>query len=427
MGRRNFRAIFLGIVLVAAPLAAARADAFVTPNEASGMALQPGAGGFVAIAPVRVLDSRFSFEGALTANEVRFVTVTGTGADSPPRYAGAVALNVTVINPNGGFLSVWPGDEPAPDTSALNFDQNQTVANAVTVRVSPSGQIAVRSSAATNLIVDVLGWYAAAATLSDGFGGSHAVPSAGGGFFGLHPTRILDTRSAGKLPANQGQALVVTPPVDLAGTEVAAVVLNVTAVDADADGFTSVVGWDDDPTAVSTVSFNAHHGAVANQVTARVGQDNTVMLYASASTHLLIDLMGFYTKGPTIAGGFTPVPNRRLMDTRPAGYRGNASFDIETETWDLGVAGTASVPTAAAAVTLNLTALTPSRAGHFSVWPDGQGRPATSTLNVGRGAVRANAVTVGLGRNDGVHIFSDTDAAFLVDVAGWFRSPFVAS
>lgn len=425
MDRRTLRRTFLTIALLAVPLAT-RAEAFVAPNDTAGMALQPGPGGFVSLSPIRLLDSRQSAQGPLAANETRLVTVTGVGAGSPPRDAGAVALNITVINPNAGFLSVWPADEPEPDTSALNFDQNQTVANAVTVRVSPSGQIAVRASATVHIIVDVLGWYAAPATQADAFGTSSAIPTPGGGFFGLHPVRLLDTRVGGKLSGNEPRALTVTPGIDLAGTHVAAVVLNVTAVDADGDGFASVVGWGDDPLAVSTVNFTAHHGAVANQVTARVGADNTVILYASVSTHLLIDLMGFYTQGPLVPGGFTPVPSQRLMDTRPSGFRGNAYFDVQTDNWDLGVAGTAGVPTAAAAVVLNLTGLAPSRAGHFSVWPDGQSRPPTSTLNVARAAVRANAVTVGLGSNDGVHIFTDTDAAFLVDVSGWFRSPFVA-
>lgn len=426
MGRRVFRTIFLSTALLGALVAPARAHAFMVPNDTATMALQPGPGGFVALAPVRLIDTRQGAGTPLAPNEARLFTVTGVGAGSPPSHAGAVALNITVINPDAGFLTVWPADEPAPDTSVLNFDQNQTIANAVTLRVSAAGQIALRSSAATNVIIDVLGWYAAPAKSTDASGAIAVTPSPGGGFFGLHPTRLLDTRTVGKLAANQGRGLMVLPPIDLAGTQVAAAVLNVTAVDADQDGFASVVAWGDDPLAVSAVNFSAHHGAVANQVTARVGPGNTVMLYASASTHVLVDLMGFYTQGSTVPGGFTAVPSQRLMDTRPTGVRGNASYSIASDTWDLGVAGTAGVPTAAAAVIVNLTALMPSRSGHFAVWPDGQGRPPTSSLNVARGTVRANAVTVGLGSNDGVHIFTDTDAAFLVDVAGWFRSPFVA-
>jgi hypothetical protein len=409
------------------------AAAFIAPSSTAAT-LSPGPGGFVAITPFRVLDTRGGGDAArgiqggpaLWGGEVRAVTVTGNGPSVPPRHASSVALNVTVVDPAGGFLSVWPADEAAPDTSVLNFADHQTIANAVTVRVSSSGEIAVRSSSPTHLIIDVVGWYAPPALSFDAAGAGHPVPSAGGGFFGLHPTRLYDSRAAGKFVDGEARVLHVTPPVDMAGTTIAAAVLNLTAVSPDGAGFATVVGPDDNPMAISTLNFEPRFAAVANQVTSTVGADGSIVVYTSRSVHLLVDLMGFYTEGTSVPGGYTPVTSRRLMDTRPPGHTGNASFDVVSGLWDLGIASTAGVPTSAAAVVLNVTALAPGRAGYVAMWPDGQGPTGSSNLNLDRGDVRANAVTVGLGANLGVNIFTDTDASILVDVSGWFSSPYVA-
>jgi hypothetical protein len=431
---RRMKAIVCMVGLALCPFASPqRAGAFIAPDTSAAMLL-PGPGGFVAITPFRVADTRGVSDPTrgtqggpvLSAGEVRTFTVTGTGPSLPPREAASVALNVTVLDPTGGYLSVWPADESPPDTSVVNFANHQTIANAVTVRVSPAGEIAVRSSSSAHLIIDVLGWYAPPVLVVDDAGRTHQVPSAGGGFFGLRPTRVYDSRAAGKFGDQEARVLHLAPPVEMAGTTMAAVVLNLTAVSPDGPGFATVVGPNDDPRATSTVNFEPRFAAVANQVTSKVGADGTVVVFTSRSVHLLVDLMGFYTDGAPVPGGYTPVTSRRLMDTRPPGHTGNASFDLVTGIWDLGIASTAGVPTTAAAVVINVTALSPLRSGYVAVWPDGQGPTGSSNLNLDRGDVRANAVTAGLGSNLGVNIFTDTDASMLVDVSGWFSSPYVA-
>ncbi len=408
--------MFLG----ASVLAPSSASAFVTPAQSDGAVLQPGPGGFVPVAPSRVLDTRTA-GGSLQPDVARAITVTG---GIVPVGAAAVSLNVTVVDPSAGYLAVWPADQNRPSTSVLNYDDQQTIANAVTVRVSAAGQIAVASSSSTHLIIDVVGWYAAPATATNAAGQTWAIPTPGGGFFGITPTRVLDSRSGRKMAAGEARALPLDLGVDMAGSTTSAVVLNVTAVAPDGSGYVTVVGNGDNLGDVSSLNFG-RRAAVANQVTAHVGVGNAIMLYASAPVHLIVDVMGFYTTGSPVAGGFVPVPAQRVLDTRQSVILGNAGYDQRTREWDLGIAGTAGVPLAAAAVTLNLTAFDASSSGFFTVWPDGQPRPASSSLNLSSGDVLANAVTVGLGANNGVGIYTDTSALFLVDVAGWFRSPYV--
>src|SRR6185295_7767268 len=98
---------------------------------------------FIAVTPVRVVDSRvdLGFTGALVAAQPKLVQVTGSVATISgtatvvPSGATAVVANVTAVNPSSsGFVSVRPGDASGvPSTSSLNFTPGQIVANEFTV------------------------------------------------------------------------------------------------------------------------------------------------------------------------------------------------------------------------------------------------------------------------------------------------------
>ena len=112
----------------------------------------------------------------------------------PLNGAAAVALNVTIAAPTaGGYVTVWPSDQPQPATSDLNFTSGQTAANLVVVTMSSDGTVTLfnGSAGSTDLIADVEGYY---------FGGSSLAP---GGFAPVTPARLLDTR-AGKVPVAAG-------------------------------------------------------------------------------------------------------------------------------------------------------------------------------------------------------------------------------
>lgn len=91
--------------------------------------------------------------------------VTGVGG-VPASGVQAVVLTVTAVNTSSageGYLRVWPADVSAPSTSSLNYGPSQTRANTVTTRVSDDGEIKISAAGtATDVIVDVAGWYSAA-------------------------------------------------------------------------------------------------------------------------------------------------------------------------------------------------------------------------------------------------------------------------
>ena len=124
---------------------------------------------FTPLLPARLLDSR---AGATTIDGLQAgtgaagpgatvnVTVTGRGG-VPTLGVGAVVVNVTAVAPTtAGYVTVYPAGQPRPLSSNLNFTPGQTIPNLVIAKVGTGGQISLyNSSGATDLVVDVLGWY----------------------------------------------------------------------------------------------------------------------------------------------------------------------------------------------------------------------------------------------------------------------------
>jgi hypothetical protein len=120
----------------------------------------PGTGsGFTGRTPVRVLDTRFGTgapQAPLGAGQTLTLTVPNL-----PAGTTAVALNVTVAGPTAaGYLTVYPGGQPRPLASNLNYLAGQTIPNMVMVPVGPGNTVTFFNSAGTvDVIADVLGYY----------------------------------------------------------------------------------------------------------------------------------------------------------------------------------------------------------------------------------------------------------------------------
>ncbi len=129
--------------------------------------------------PSRILDTRCSavLEPSYCVSENLPVSNSSIPSASPPyslvvQVAGdgsipltgvaAVVANVTVVGASsGGYLSIYPDGETRPSISNLNFTTGETTSNMAVITVAADGKIDVYSSAkgATNIVIDVLGWY----------------------------------------------------------------------------------------------------------------------------------------------------------------------------------------------------------------------------------------------------------------------------
>ena len=71
----------------------------------------------------------------------------------------------------------------------------------------------------------------------------------------------------------------------------------------------------------------------------------------------------------------------------------------------------------------NVTAVSPTAGSYLQLWPTGADQPTFgSSLNLDRGEIVPNAVTVGLGPDGDVHVLNAVGRVdVLMDVAGFFR------
>ncbi len=390
----------------------------VLSAAAPAHAATPGRGGFVPITPFRLVDTRAG-SGApyssppFSSGETRtFNVYVGRNGQIPANAVGSLALNVTAVTPLlPGFLTVWPADEARPTASVLNYGGGDVVPNAVTVKVSAAGAISVYAQTATDVVIDVMGYYSSAGGTPDG-----------GGFQGIPPKRLMDTRlplGAGRF-GNGGTATLAVVGAGAAPTNATAVVLNVTVTGPNFNGFLTVWPAGGSQPVVSNLNYSPGQTR-ANQVTVKVGGGGAVSIYAQTTTDVIVDIMGWYASGAPTRGGFVPIDPIRIMDSRE--NKGDASYDPTTDTLILHIAGNTGVPASGVgAVSMNVTAFRPFFASFMTVYPDGAARPLSSNLNFALDEIVPNAVTVGIGVEGGTEFYSPAFLDVIADLAGYFTT-----
>src|SRR4051794_38318360 len=147
---------------------------------------------------------------------------------------------------------------------------------------------------------------AAAATT----GKSAPAPADDGGFTPVTPARLLDTRNGAK-PANS-----TTTTLAIAGqgggpaSGAVAVQLTVTVPAPDRPGFVTAFPCGADVPTASNVNYAAGQ-TIPNAVTVRLDAKGQTCLFNSASTHLVVDVTGWYGPGK---GRFAAVTPSRVVD-----------------------------------------------------------------------------------------------------------------
>ncbi len=117
------------------------------------------------LTPARILDTRtaIGLTGKFVSTTARSLTVAGAGG--VPAGAIAVTGNLTVTGQTGaGYVGLTLTSQSNPTTSTLNFPLADSRANGVTVPLSAgadlwSTYVASSSSASTNLLFDVTGYF----------------------------------------------------------------------------------------------------------------------------------------------------------------------------------------------------------------------------------------------------------------------------
>jgi hypothetical protein len=249
---------------------------------------------YEAVTPARIVDTRDGTGlgsrviAPMAAGEVLPVTIPGAGGVPEDADVRAATVSVTVTNAEtAGFITVFPCDRTRPNASNVNFDPaNPTVANLATARVSSTGQLCFFASQATDLIVDIVGYFS---------------PHAAVNFTAVTPVRVLDTRDGtgvvGSRPGAAGRGSVIQ--IAVAGengvpADAQAVLLNVTITEATGAGF--VTAWPCGMPRPVASFLNYTRGVdQANLTSVRIGNDGKVCLFVQTGTQVVADLSGYYT------------------------------------------------------------------------------------------------------------------------------------
>jgi hypothetical protein len=212
-----------------------------------------------------------------------------------------------------------------------------------------------------------------------------------------------------------------SPPGGVIPTGASAVVMNVTAVNSVAAGFLEVFNNDADTAKSSNLNYSTNVVA-PNLVVAPIGGEGTVKIYVHASTHVIVDVIGFFTGSNSTAsaqGLFVPFSPDRLIDTRDMG--GPLAPGTLRDVNAANLAGLDS--SLMSAMVMNATIVDSAAAGFLQVYATGTSSPgASSTTNVmGAGQFRPNAVITGL-TNGNVSVYTSAGGHFILDAAGYFTS-----
>ena len=201
-----------------------------------------------------------------------------------------VALTVTALGATQpGWVRVAPCDSN-DTTSNLNMYDAAPVPNVAVVASGADGTVCVTASVPTHLLVDRF------VTFDDESG---VAP--------ISPRRVHDSRQLGG-PVGAGEVVRLTRQ-QLGNTPATGVMLNLTSTGSTAPGYLAAYPCKRGRPDTSNLNF-APGTVVANFAIIEPDVDGDVCVYASAPTHVVIDLMGTTTAGFT---GGAPV---RLLDTR---------------------------------------------------------------------------------------------------------------
>jgi hypothetical protein len=253
----------------------------------------PSPAGYRALTPARLADSRPDGR-TVDGNDVgmglippnTWVQIQVTGRGGVPVGASAAVLNLTATQATGrGFLSISPCSTDEVGTSALNITPDRTVANLAMARLSEEGLVCLYANRQTHVIIDVMG--------------SYTYPT---GFAPLEPARVLDTRPTGSTFDGQsagggllraGRTIELTLSDRAVSPTATTAVLNVTATEAQGNGFLTVYPCDAGRPLASNLNVTPGP-SIANQVVTKIGSSGTVCIYSHVSTHVVADIVGAF-------------------------------------------------------------------------------------------------------------------------------------
>ncbi|GIL35725.1 hypothetical protein PDTK01_18000 [Phycicoccus sp. DTK01] len=373
----------------------------------------------------RVMDTRKGLgvrKGAVGPGGTVTLKVAGRGV-VPASGTAAAVLNLTVTGTTrAGHVTAYPAGSTRPTASNINFPAGWTGANLVTVPIGSNGSVSFFNNAGSaHLVADLVGIYSTGPFTSLGRTTD---------FYPHEPTRLFDSRTVWKERLGPNEYFAVRADYGAAMNDrVEALVLNVTATGTTGTSYLSATDIEprNAPPSTSTLNYTKGLTAANMAVVPRVAATSTslrvptvwVANTGSASTHVVIDVVGFFA---TPQDGDYGLRYRSLAPTRVVDTR----RDLGVASLGAGKVQRVQVPTSVAgrdtySLVGNLTGVAPSTNTYLTAW-DAGARPTASNLNLMRGATRANSAWPGLDTGNGFRLHNASGSVEAVmDVSGTFE------
>jgi hypothetical protein len=307
---------------------------------------------FFPLTPCRVADTRNPSGPlggpTLAAKQTRSFPVLSSPCNIPPT-AQAYSFNFSAVPPGPlGYLTTWPTSMSLPNVATLLAPTGTVTANAAIVPAGNNGAIDVYVKDATDLVIDINGYFA---------------PSTSGTDLSLYtvvPCRIVDTRETTGPFLGQTREDMTASPCGIPPSA-QAVVLNATVVPSLGFlGFLSL--WPDGQTQPYVSTLNAYDGLVTNNMAiVPTSSSGVIDAYATDPTQLIFDTSGYF------AAGKAPAPTMYLLSVAKSGTGAGTVTSLDGKiTCGLGPCAVSYV----SGTTVTLTASADSRSS-FGGWSGG--------------------------------------------------------
>jgi uncharacterized repeat protein (TIGR01451 family) len=351
------------------------------------------------------------------------VVVSNTAGAGPT--SGPVMVTETV--PSGMTLVSMAGSGwTCPGTAANNCTTTNVLAGggsypAITVTVN------VASSASSQLTnqVSVSGGGSGPASTGD-----LTLVEGPLRFVPITPCRVADTRNPTGAFGGPILGAAVSRdfniPASACGIPANAVAysLNLTVVPVGPLGYLSV--WPAGQAQPGVSTLNSLDGRIkANAAIVPAGVNGAITLFASDSTHAIIDINGYFVPASGAQNlAFYPVTPCRVADTRnPTGDFGGPALGPGVARTFPVPASTCGIPASAQAYAFNMTVVPSGSLGFLTAWPAGTAQPGVSTLNALTGVITSNAAIVPAGVSGGITVYATNTTDLIVDINGYFAPP----
>ena len=238
----------------------------------------------------------------------------------------------------------------------------------------------------------------------------------------LASVRVLDTRDV-KAPLEPGKerTVLLSGVGGFPTSGMAAVALNVTATNTDDTATLTVWTPGSTKPASPSLALAGAGDSVGKLIVTVPNSAGEISLVATANLDVLIDVVGWFRLAPkgsndgryVRAAGSRVVDSNRSLGT-PGALPAGGRIDVTT-------AGSAGIPSDAAAVALKIDLFESVPTGFVTAWPAGLTLPGVSHLQIpAAGYTATNIVIVPPGIGGKVSLYSSAATGLTVDVVGWF-------